>query len=178
MPDSPKAGAAAPDLGGYAAAFRELLAEQGPDCIVIDEGHKLSNPASCITRALKRVRTRERVICTGTPIQNNVSEYFAMVDYVRPGYWDRDEFRSLYTTTIRHGQRSASTPQQVRRMEVCPAPATDVLRQRAHQPALLDRQSSMQRVCAAGPGGGGGGAAGPSPCVRHPPSPPPPPPEF
>ena len=113
LPEVPQSGAAA----STASEFQQLLQHQAPDCIIIDEGHKVSNPKSCLTRALNGVRTRERIICTGTPIQNNVWEYFAMVDFIRPGYWDCNEFRRLYATTIRSGQTSASNPQQVLKME-------------------------------------------------------------
>eukprot|EP00997_Jenningsia_sp_PLL12_P009529 NODE_650_length_1541_cov_16.029491_g535_i0.p1 GENE.NODE_650_length_1541_cov_16.029491_g535_i0~~NODE_650_length_1541_cov_16.029491_g535_i0.p1 ORF type:complete len:497 (+),score=158.06 NODE_650_length_1541_cov_16.029491_g535_i0:25-1491(+) len=88
-----------------------------PDCVIVDEGHKLSNPKSCLTRALSRTHTQQRIILTGTPIQNNLWEYFTMVNFIRPGYWDRAEFRTLYANAIRNGQASFSTPEQVQLME-------------------------------------------------------------
>lgn len=45
-------------LDDQAAAFRELLTVQAPDCLIVDEGHKLANPKACLTQALNRVATR------------------------------------------------------------------------------------------------------------------------
>eukprot|EP01010_Urceolus_cornutus_P002353 NODE_29_length_3070_cov_256.787488_g25_i0.p1 GENE.NODE_29_length_3070_cov_256.787488_g25_i0~~NODE_29_length_3070_cov_256.787488_g25_i0.p1 ORF type:complete len:554 (+),score=124.93 NODE_29_length_3070_cov_256.787488_g25_i0:1356-3017(+) len=104
-------------IATYTKAFRRLLNTDGPDCIIVDEGHKLSNSRSCVTRALHRVHTQHRIILTGTPIQNNLWEYFTMVNFIRPGYWDRDEFRKLYANVIQTGQASFSTPQQISLME-------------------------------------------------------------
>lgn len=46
----------------------------GPDFVVCDEGHILRNNASGISKALNAVKTRRRVVLTGTPLQNNLIE--------------------------------------------------------------------------------------------------------
>ena len=46
----------------------------GPDIIVCDEGHVMRNAASKLSMVLQRVRTRTRIVLTGTPMQNNLVE--------------------------------------------------------------------------------------------------------
>ena len=54
--------------------------------LVVDEGHKLKNTAGSRTMdALKSLTTDARLLITGTPIQNNLSEFYTVADFVCPG---------------------------------------------------------------------------------------------
>jgi hypothetical protein len=57
--------------------------DDGPlwDIIFLDEGHKLKNPKMQFRAALDKVPCRSRVVVTGTPIQNNVGEMWALLDF-------------------------------------------------------------------------------------------------
>jgi len=99
----------------------DLLTVQAPDCVIVDEGHKLSNPKSCLARALARLATRRRIVCTGTPVQNSLWEYHALVEFVRPGYWNRKEFGRRFAPVLRpepSGPTPAS-PDMLQRMGEC-----------------------------------------------------------
>lgn len=52
---------------------------------VLDEGHKIRNPDSVISLTCKQVKTYNRIILSGTPIQNNLLELWSLFDFVFPG---------------------------------------------------------------------------------------------
>jgi DNA excision repair protein ERCC-6 len=51
---------------------------------VLDEGHKIRNPNTAITLHCKELRTPNRVILSGTPMQNNLTELWSLFDFVFP----------------------------------------------------------------------------------------------
>lgn len=57
---------------------------EGPNIIIADEAHKMKNPTASITLAAKRFQSTSRIALTGSPLANNVAEYFAMIDWVAP----------------------------------------------------------------------------------------------
>lgn len=52
----------------------EALLDPGPDLIICDEGHLLRNRNALRSQALNRVRTKRKIVLTGTPLQNNLTE--------------------------------------------------------------------------------------------------------
>jgi len=52
--------------------------------LIIDEGQRLKNPTCQLARALTRVKTPCRLLLTGTPIQNNLSELAALLGFCLP----------------------------------------------------------------------------------------------
>ncbi|CAO1613123.1 unnamed protein product [Parajaminaea phylloscopi] len=53
--------------------------------IVCDEGHRLKSKDAKTTKMFDQLKTDRRLILTGTPIQNDLSELYAMIDFVCPG---------------------------------------------------------------------------------------------
>lgn len=55
------------------------------DIIICDEGHRLKTATNKSAQAILSLQTDRRVILSGTPIQNDLGEFFTMVDFLNPG---------------------------------------------------------------------------------------------
>ncbi|XP_022183703.1 DNA repair and recombination protein RAD54B-like [Myzus persicae] len=55
------------------------------DLMVCDEGHRLKNNSTNTYLALAKIECKRRVLLTGTPIQNELAEFYALIDFVNPG---------------------------------------------------------------------------------------------
>ncbi|KAG8980418.1 helicase [Tulasnella sp. 425] len=56
--------------------------------IICDEGHRLKSATTKTTKMFEHLTTKRRVILSGTPIQNDLKEFHAMVDFCNPGLLD------------------------------------------------------------------------------------------
>jgi DNA repair and recombination protein RAD54 and RAD54-like protein len=63
--------------------------------LVVDEGHRLKNSAGSLTlTALNGLQCDARLLITGTPIQNNLTEFYTVANFVCPGLLgDLESFR-------------------------------------------------------------------------------------
>lgn len=79
----------------YAPALNTV---QSLEFVFCDEGHRIKGLDSKISVALNSCAAMRRVVMTGTPVQNNLQELFAIVNFVVPGYLGEDihAFRARY----------------------------------------------------------------------------------
>jgi DNA repair and recombination RAD54-like protein len=61
--------------------------------IICDEGHRLKNAENQTYDALFKLDCRRRVLLSGTPIQNDLLEYFSLVHFVNSGILGKNKIR-------------------------------------------------------------------------------------
>ncbi|KAF3939230.1 hypothetical protein ABW19_dt0200400 [Dactylella cylindrospora] len=82
--------------------------------MLCDEGHRLKNGESLTFTALTELNVKRRVILSGTPIQNDLTEYFSLLNFANPDYLgSRNDFRKMYEIPILKG-RDANSDQKAR----------------------------------------------------------------
>ncbi|WP_328846861.1 DEAD/DEAH box helicase [Streptomyces sp. NBC_00258] len=81
------------------------LAEASWGMVVADEAQHVKNPYSDTAKRLRTIGARARVALTGTPVENNLSELWAILDWTTPGLLGRlGTFRNRYAKAVEGGQ--------------------------------------------------------------------------
>ncbi|WP_438295564.1 DEAD/DEAH box helicase [Streptomyces sp. HUAS TT7] len=77
--------------------------------VVTDEAQHVKNPYSATARALRTIGARARVALSGTPVENNLSELWAILDWTTPGLLGRlAAFRTKYASAAESGSDPAA----------------------------------------------------------------------
>lgn len=81
--------------------------------MICDEGHRLKNAQIKTSQAVQLLKTPRRIILSGTPIQNDLMELYAMVDYVNPGILGTvKQFKKVWEEPILASREKNATPEQ------------------------------------------------------------------
>ncbi|MGV2767509.1 UNVERIFIED_CONTAM: SNF2-related protein, partial [Aeromonas salmonicida] len=102
------------------------LGRQSWAMVICDEAQKIKNPAAMVTRAIKAMKSRFRIACTGTPVENTLIDLWSLFDFVQPGLLGAlNQFGREYQKPIEEGEckdlealarlRSLIEPQTLRR---------------------------------------------------------------
>jgi len=54
-------------------------------CLILDEAQAIKNPGTQQTRAVKALPAIHRIVMTGTPVENRLSDLWSLFDFVNPG---------------------------------------------------------------------------------------------
>ncbi|MEU6667484.1 SNF2-related protein [Streptomyces sp. NPDC046727] len=82
-----------------------LLAEQPWGMVVADEAQHVKNPYSATAKALRTIPAPARVALTGTPVENNLSELWALLDWTTPGLLGPlKSFRARHARAVENGE--------------------------------------------------------------------------
>lgn len=144
---------------------RDLL--DAADLIVCDEGHMIKSLKSLTNRAVTKIKTKRRIVLTGTPIQNNLMECngfncnatnilvliifsysdHAMVNFVKPSFLGTaDEFSYNYAKPIAKGQHKDSTQSQIKQMRLQSFNLNKELESFVHVSGFFDRFSLLYKL--------------------------------
>ncbi|KAG7390693.1 hypothetical protein PHYBOEH_006946 [Phytophthora boehmeriae] len=87
--------------------------------MIIDEGHRLKNMNCQLVRELKRARSENRLLLTGTPLQNNLTELWSLLNFILPDVFDDLElFESWFSFTHDAAVTAAANNQQIATQDV------------------------------------------------------------
>lgn len=104
--------------------YEGFLAEQGWfkrafvwSYVVLDEGHKIKNDISLISKSLQGLGAEYRLILTGTPLQNNLVELWALLRWLYPEVFS-DNSAELFKTSfdLTKGKVSTTVMDDARRL--------------------------------------------------------------
>ncbi|MFF8322202.1 SNF2-related protein [Streptomyces bobili] len=81
------------------------LAAQPWGMVVADEAQHVKNPFSATAKALRTIPAPARVALTGTPVENNLSELWALLDWTTPGLLGPlKAFRARHARAVENGE--------------------------------------------------------------------------
>lgn len=83
------------------------------DLLICDEAHRLKNDQTLTNRALAALACKRRVLLSGTPMQNDLEEFYAMVNFTNPGILgDAAHFRRYYEAPIICGREPTAVEEE------------------------------------------------------------------
>ncbi|KAI4657095.1 uncharacterized protein J4E79_007711 [Alternaria viburni] len=90
--------------------MQEEMKQGTVDIVIADEGHRLKTANNKAMQAIQSLNTERRIILSGTPLQNDLGEFFTAIDFVNPGLLgQRSAFkRSFEVPIVRSRQPDAS----------------------------------------------------------------------
>ncbi|HEY0181664.1 MAG TPA: DEAD/DEAH box helicase [Rhodopila sp.] len=89
----------------------EVLAQQAWHAVILDEAQSIKNPNAETTRQALRLKARQRLCLSGTPLQNHLGELWSLFDFLAPGFLGgQKSFKARYRTPIeKHGDVERQT---------------------------------------------------------------------
>ena len=88
--------------------------------VVLDEAQMVKNPNTKAAKAVRRLRADQKIALTGTPVENRLSELWAILDAVNPGILGGlERFRKDFASPIERGsdpEASADAAARLRRI--------------------------------------------------------------
>ncbi|GFP92434.1 protein chromatin remodeling 24 [Phtheirospermum japonicum] len=85
------------------------------DYMILDEGHLIKNPSTQRAKSLLQIPCAHRIIISGTPLQNNLKELWALFNFCCPELLgDKKEFKEKYEHYINRGNEKNASDREKR----------------------------------------------------------------
>jgi superfamily II DNA or RNA helicase len=89
--------------------------------VILDEAQHIKNHKTRNAQAAKQIRTHNRLVLTGTPVENSVADIWSIMDFLMPDYLGQyQDFRARYELPISHGGPQAEEQQAKLRKKLHP----------------------------------------------------------
>jgi len=84
---------------------RNTLAKVNWKYVIIDEAHRIKNENSSLSKVVREMQTQFRVLITGTPLQNNLHELWALLNFLLPDvFGDAEQFDQWFSMSSADAQ--------------------------------------------------------------------------
>ncbi|KAJ8672727.1 hypothetical protein QAD02_003987 [Eretmocerus hayati] len=84
------------------------------DLLICDEGHRLKNSEVKLIKSLNQLSCRRRILLTGTPVQNDLQEFYTLANFVNPGIFGSfSEYKAYYEQAIVKSQFTTTEEEEV-----------------------------------------------------------------
>lgn len=94
-------------------SYEGLLREKGKlsripwKYVIIDEAHRIKNENSSLSKVVRTMKTEFRLLITGTPLQNNLRELWALLNFLMPDiFGDAEQFDEWFSLTDASGKEN------------------------------------------------------------------------
>ena len=87
------------------------------DTVILDEAQHIKNRQTQNAQAVKGIRSRHRLVLTGTPLENSVLDLWSIFDFLMPGYLgSANDFRERYEQPIARDRQPEAQARLARRL--------------------------------------------------------------
>ncbi|KAG2639728.1 ATP-dependent DNA helicase DDM1-like isoform X1 [Panicum virgatum] len=87
--------------------------------VVVDEGHRLKNSKCKLLREIKRIPMDNKLLLTGTPLQNNLAELWSLLNFILPDIFSsHQEFESWFDFSGKGNEEKQEETEEKRRVHV------------------------------------------------------------
>jgi SNF2 family DNA or RNA helicase len=105
-------------LSSYSLLQRdfEVLKEVEWAGVILDEAQNIKNPETKQARAARSLKSDYRIALTGTPVENNIGDLWAIMEFLNPGFLGtQTEFKRTFFVPIQ-AQRDAESAERLKRL--------------------------------------------------------------
>ncbi|GJN10379.1 hypothetical protein PR202_ga28467 [Eleusine coracana subsp. coracana] len=96
-----------------------FLAQYKWKYVVVDEGHRLKNSKCKLLREIKRIPMDNKLLLTGTPLQNNLAELWSLLNFILPDIFSsHEEFESWFDFSAKGNEELQEETEEKKRVHV------------------------------------------------------------